>query len=194
MIVPILIILLKGETIMTNSKKLLALTMCIMLLATSLFTINVSAATTTKNYNCDNTVTMTVKTGNKSANMKFVCNAKKSSITVNRAFFGKKTYTHTCSKAPKMCIKVTPAVNGKNYYYLQGKGKSIASTLKLEKNKTYTIQVSYYKNSCNLCSCDTTSLNLFHAGEAVATPRYYANGTWKVSSSKNANITNIKVR
>ena len=93
----------------------------------------------------DKTVTMTVKTG-KAASMKLVCKAATEKQTVNRVFFGKKTYSHTCSVAPKMVIKVSPRVNGVQYFYLQGWGKSISSTLKLNKNTTYTIQISYYYN------------------------------------------------
>ncbi len=163
------------------------------LLSTQLAT-SVSAATTTKSYNCDKTVTMTVKTGNKAASMKLVCKAATEKQTVNRVFFGKKTYTHTCSVAPKMVIKVSPRVNGVQYFYLQGWGKTISSTLKLNKNTTYTIQISYYYNSCNLCKCGTNDMLLFHGGEAVASPRYYCNGCWQVASSKNLDIKSITVR
>lgn len=156
--------------------------------------IGASAASKTLPFDCDDTVTMTVRTGSKAASMKLVCKADKQTETVNRAVFGPKTYKHTCSSAPKMTIKVSPKVNGKQYFYLQGSGQTISSTLKLDKNTTYTIQVSYYRGSCNLCKCNATALNLFHPGEAVGSARYYCNGSWQVTSTKNLDITNISVR
>jgi len=174
-------------------KRVLSLLLVLAALLSTQLATSVSAATTTKKYDCDKTVTMVVKTGNKAASMKLVCKAATEKQTVNRAFFGKKTYTHTCSVAPKMVIKVTPKVNGTQYYYLQGWGKSISSTLKLNKNTTYTVEISYYRNSCNLCKCGTNDMLLFHGGEAVASPRYYCNGFWQVASSKNLDIKSVTV-
>jgi hypothetical protein len=179
---------------MKTFKRILSLVLVLAALFSSQLVTGVSAASKTLPYDCDDTVTMTVKTGSKAASMKLVCKAEKQTQTVNRAIFGKKTYTHTCSVAPKMTIKVSPKVDGKQYFYLQGSGKSISSTLKLDKNTTYTIQVSYYRNSCNLCKCSANDLNLFHLGEAVGSAKYYCNGSWQVASSKNLNITNISVR
>ncbi|MBE6926601.1 MAG: hypothetical protein E7461_07145 [Ruminococcaceae bacterium] len=179
---------------MKTFNRILSLVLVFAALFSSQLVTGVSAATKTLSYDCDDTVTMTVKTGSKAASMKLVCKAEKQTQTVNRAVFGKKTYTHTCSAAPKMAIKVSPSVGGKQYFYLQGSGKSISSTLKLDKNTTYTIEVSYYRSSCNLCKCNATNLNLFHPGEAVGSARYYCNGSWQVANSKNLNITNIRVR
>lgn len=173
-------------------KRVLSMLLILTALCSTQFVTSVSAATT--RYNCDKTITMQVKTGNKSASMTLVCKAATKSQTVNRVFFGSKTYKHTCSSAPKMTIKVWPKVDGKQYFYLQGWGKSISSTLKLNKNTTYTVEISYYRNSCNLCKCSTKDLTIFHAGEAVASPRYYCDGTWYVSSIKNLSIQKIIVR
>lgn len=179
---------------MKSFKRVLSLFLVLAALFSSQLTNSVSAATSTKKYDCDKTVTMKVTTGNAAASMKLVCKAATEKQTINRVFFGKKTYTHTCSTAPKMVIKVTPKVNGMQYYYLQGWGKTISSTLKLDKNTTYTIEISYYRNSCNLCECSANDLNTFHKGEAVGSPRYYCDGYWQVSSSKNLNIKSIVVR
>lgn len=176
-------------------KRVLSLCLILATLFSGQFATSVSAATTTKKYDCDKTVTLTVKTSNKAASMKLVCKAANEKKTIKLPLLGTtKTYSHTCSVAPKMIIKVTPKVDGKQYFYLQGTGRSISSTLRLDKNKTYTVQISYYYNSCNLCKCSANDLNLFHAGEAVGSPRYYSNGDWQVTSSKNLDITKITVR
>ena len=179
---------------MKTFKRILSFVLIFAALLSGKFVTSVSAAAQTIPYDCDKTVTMTVKTGNKAASMKFVCKADKETKTVNRALFGAKTYTHTCSSAPKMTIKVSPKVDGKQYFYIQGSGKTISSTLKLDKNTTYTIQVSYYRNACNLCKCNTNDLNLFHPGEAVGSAKYYCNGSWQVANSSNVNITKVTTR
>lgn len=171
-------------------KRVLSLLLVLAALLSTQLATSVSAATTTKKYDCDKSVTMTVKTGNKAASMNLVCKAATEKQTVNRVLFGKKTYTHTCSVAPKMVIKVSPRVNGVQYFYLQGWGKTISSTLKLNKNTTYTITISYYYNSCNTCRCNTMDFGLFHNADL----KCYANGMWQVAGSKNLDIKSVTVR
>lgn len=146
-----------------------------------------SAATTTKKYDCKRTVTMTVKTTNKNANMKLQCNAATYSEK-----FGIKTYKHTCKVAPKMVITVSPQVNGKSVYYLQGLGTSISSTLKFDKVGTYTVTISYLYNKCNQCPVDCKNAEWYHnyVGNSVG----YCGGTWYVKSAKNLNISSIRVK
>lgn len=43
--------------------------------------------------------------------------------------------------SPKLLLTVSPAVNGKTVYYVQGYFNTVTSTLKLDKNTTYTITV-----------------------------------------------------
>lgn len=166
----------------------------LLLIVASMFSVQfampTSAATKTSSYNCDKTVTMTVKTTKKNAKMKFVCKADKK--TGSYGAFIKKTYKHTCRVAPKMVIKVSPAVNGKSVYYLQGSGKSISSTLKFDKVGTYTVTVSYFYNKCNECPMGKNNADWFH--NYVGDCKDYCDGSWNVSSSSYLDISKIRVK
>ena len=182
---------------MKKVKRIVSVFLIVAALLSTQLTMSVSAATSTKAYNCDKTITMTVKTGNgkDKPSMRLACNAATEKETWGYGFT-KKTYTHKCAVAPKMRIKVSPAVNGQNVWYISGCGRSIASTLKLDKNKTYTITVSYVKEACNRkCAISTSQMGIFHDGEYVGNGNMaYCNGTWYVKSSKNLNISKISVR
>ena len=151
---------------------------------------NAKKVTSTEYYNCDSTVTMTVKTTKKNATMKLNCKAAKYAEKFGIGI-ARRTIKHTCKVAPKMIIEVSPKVNGKSVFYLQGSGKSISSTLKFGEAGTYTVTVKYLRAGCNHC---TISNNGEYYHDFVADAKDYCDGNWKVSSSKNLDITKIKVK
>ncbi len=154
----------------------------------SIFTVSTSAASVKQSYDCDRTVTFTVKTGSKTPSIKFECDT------------APKTFGHRCSRAPVMGITVSPSVNGKSFYLITGTGKNISSTLKLEKNKTYTIQVSFYVNKANKCTC--TGLTYVNVHDLGGSTKYrgfngrdiYVNGSWEFSKIKNCTVSNIRIK
>lgn len=149
-----------------------------------------AAALSTIKYDCDNTVTMKVRTGNADARMVFKCNAKTYSDSFGVGIF-RSVKKHTCSVAPKMVLKVSPKVYGKEYYFIQGTGKSISSTLKLSRNMTYTIKVYYLLDKCNECSAGNWIWYHNKVGGATA----YSDGMWSVTSTKNVSsitVTSVK--
>ena len=166
---------------------------CVLTMLMSLFTvftISTSAASVTQKFNCDNSVTFTVKTSSKSPSIKLVCDAAKAS-------------DHKCSRAPYMAITVSPSLKGGNFFIIKGCGRNISSTLKLEKNKTYSIKISYYVNGINECNnglfgdlCRVShhdmSPNTTYRG--LNGRDIYVNGTWYISKVTNCTISNIKVR
>ncbi|MBR6509333.1 MAG: hypothetical protein IKT38_01855 [Clostridia bacterium] len=161
----------------------------IMLTMTSILSISASAATAKQKFDCDKTVTFTVKTNTKGTpSIKFVSDA------------APKTLGHRCNKAPLMAISVSPAINGKNFFLISGTGKNIASTLKLQKNKTYTIKVSYYVNKTNKCSClDMAYVNIHNLGGSTTYRGFngrdiYTNGFWYISKASNCSVSNIRVK
>lgn len=178
---------------MKNLKVRIISVVCILAMFMSLvtvFSISTSAASVTQKFNCDNSVTFTVKTTSKSPSIKLVCDAAKES-------------NHKCSRAPYMAITVSPALKDGNFFIIKGCGRNISSTLKLEKNKTYTIKVSYYVNKVNKCDngifgdhCrvfyhDITSSTIYRG---LNRRDIYVNGNWYISKVTNCTISNIKVR
>ena len=105
------------------TKRLVSL-LCIATLMTSIFAVGASAASVRQKFDCDRTVTFTVKTTSKSPSIKFVCDAAK--VTQKRQ-------THQCSRAPLMAISVSPAIDGESFFLIKGTGKNITSTLRLKK-------------------------------------------------------------
>lgn len=176
---------------MKKMVKIISLLMIVVSMFSTQFITSASAATTTKKYDCNRTVTMTVKTTKKNASMKLQCNA-----TTYSSKFGigiaKKTYKHTCKVAPKMVITVSPQVNGKSVYYLQGSGTSISSTLKFDKVGTYTVTISYLYSKCNQCPMSRKNAKWYH--NYVGNSIDYCDGTWYVKSSKNLDISNIRIK
>ena len=156
--------------------------------ATSIFAVSASAASSKQTYDCDRSVTFTVKTGGKSPSIKFVCDA------------APKAYGHRCSKAPIMAITVS-SIHGTEFYLITGTGKNISSTLKLrEKNTTYNVKVSYYVNKTNKCTC--MNLAYVNVHDLGGSTRYrgfngrdiYVNGSWYISRVSNCTVSNIRVK
>lgn len=155
---------------------------------TSIFAVSASAASSKQTYDCDRSVTFTVKTGGKSPSIKFVCDA------------APKAYGHRCSKAPIMAITVSPSINGKDFFLITGTGKNISSTLKLQKNTTYTVKVSYYVNKTNKCTCsDLAYVSVHDLGGSTKYRGFngrdiYVNGSWYISRASNCTVSNIRVK
>lgn len=155
---------------------------------TSIFSVSASAASVKKTYDCDKTVTFTVKTSAKTPSIKFSCDA------------APKTMAHRCGKAPVMAVTISPSVNGKDFFLIKGTGKSISSTLKLQKNTTYTVKISYYVNKTNKCTCyDMAYVNIHDLGTSTKYRGFngrdiYVNGSWYFSKITNCTVSNIKVK
>ena len=155
----------------------------------SIFSVSASAASVKKTYDCDKSVTFTVKTGTKTPSIKFGCDA------------APKTMAHRCNKAPVMAVSVSPSINGKDFFLIKGTGKTISSTLKLlQKNTTYTIKISYYVNKTNECTCfDLAYVNIHDLGTSTTYRGFngrdiYVNGSWYFSKITNCTVSNIKVK
>lgn len=156
----------------------------------NLFAVTASAASVTQKYNCDRTVTFTVKTGSKDSSIKFTSEV------------APKVQRHRCSKAPVMAISVSPSINGKDFFLVKGTGKTISSVLKFEKNRTYTVKISYYVNKTNKCSCRFGDLTYVNLHDLSLSTRYrgyngrdcYVNGNWYFSRVTNCKISNIRVK
>lgn len=181
----------------TLKTKALSLLLCLTTLfsLTSLFTVNASAAVGRMEYDCDRTVTFTVKTGSRAPSLKLVCDAARST-------WGSRT--HRCSSAPRMAIQVSPSVNGESFFLIKGNGQHISSTLRLKKNQTYTVRISYYVNDVNRCnSNDAIYCNCHSMGVGGLSIRYrgwgrtddnYVNGSWYIAKLTNCTVSNVKVR
>ena len=166
-----------------KTKKITSIIAIILIITTMVgslsFSTSAATVSATSSFDCDSVVSFTVKTNKTgSASIKFTSTGKKESCTVNRAFFGKKSYTHTC-KAPKMVIELTnKGSSTPKYYFVQDTFsvngfKSISSTLKLDKKNTpYTVKVYLYRHPSNLCSINTSEAGLFHLGEMVSNNMY----------------------
>lgn len=194
---------IKRKEILTMKKsitKRLVSFLCVvvtLLSMTSIFAVGASAASVRQKFDCDRTVTFTVKTTSKSPSIKFVCDAAK--VTQKRQ-------THQCSRAPLMAISVSPAIDGESFFLIKGTGKNITSTLRLKKNTTYTIKVSYYVTDVNRCKCkfgDLMYCNFHDMGVGGMKTRYrgyksvnddYTNGFWYISRTSNCTISNIRVK
>ena len=180
---------------MKNLKRILAMLFVVAIAMVSCLAVFASAAGrsfTAGPYDCDVPKTIMVTTGASAAEIYFKCVAKTSTTTITYStLFGTKTKVvkHTCSVAPKMVLKVTDSKNNVKYYFIQGKGATITSTLKLSANGSYKINVSYYVNKCNECPMTDSSMN-FH--NYVAGGDHYADGSWSVTGTKN--ITSFSVK
>ena len=161
----------------------------ILLSGISLFATDASAAAVTSKYNCDRAVTFTVKT--------------KSTGTPSLKFTSEvapKSNGHRCSDAPVMAINVSPAIDGKTFFLIKDSfdltPKSISSTLKLKKNTTYKITVSYYVNKTNKCTsndlCYVNVHNLMGTGKYGSFGDPYVNGTWYIASAKNCSVSGFR--
>ena len=163
----------------------------------SIYSVSASAASVKQSYDCDRSVTFTVKTGAKSPSVKFVCSAAK--VT-------QKKQTHQCSRAPLMAINVSPAIDGESFFLIKGLGKNITSTLRMKANTTYRVRVSYYVADANRCQCkfgDSIYGNFHNMGVGGMSIYYrgygsvdddYANGSWYISRVSNCTISNIRVK
>lgn len=106
-----------------NIKRMVALVMALAMVLTY-FTVIASAATSGK-YTASSCQTITIKTGS---------GWSTPSVTF-------KASSDIYGYSPKLLLTVNPAVNGKTVYYVQGYFNTVTSTLKLDKNKTYTVTV-----------------------------------------------------
>lgn len=157
--------------------------------------VSASAASAISTFNADNTVTFTVKTGAKSPSIKFTSTAETVSWKVP---IFRITKSHTCAHAPKLVIKVSPAIDGKSYFFVQDffMTKNISSTLKMKANTTYTITVTKLLNKDNYCSVKTDQVGAVHVNENIPGHPYtgYCNGTWKMSNINNCTVSNVRVK
>lgn len=175
------------KNFLSTTKRSLAI-FCIVTVMFTIFSVNTSAISANQRFDCDKTLTFVVKTSKKSPSIKFVCNAAPN------------TLKHRCSRAPIMAISVSPAINGKSFYLISGNGKTIASTLRLQKNSTYSIKISYYVNKVNKCSClDLGYVNFHEIGGSTKFRGFngrdiYANGSYYISKTSNCTVSNIKIK
>lgn len=152
----------------TRISKVLSLTLVITMLASmlSVFGIQASAATT---YSATSTKQITICTGNSwtTPSMTFKCNAD---------------YYMGSPYAPKLSLKIYNHNTGKtSWARVTGSGRSISSTLKLEKNKKYTVTVSYLYN-------ESVNKNTPKVGGGKG----WAQGSWYISSTKNLKSYSVK--
>lgn len=159
---------------MNKTKRILSMSMVFVMMITmiSSMCLTVSAASS-KTYDCDVARTITVKTGSgiTKPSIKFTCKADKE--------FGSRGISNY---APKMSLKIYDHKTGTTTWKrITGTGSSISSTLKLEKNRTYTITVSYiFDKSINY--------NAIRVGGGKA----WAEGTWYIASTSKVNSFSIK--
>jgi hypothetical protein len=157
------------------TKRLVSL-LCVvatLLSMTSIFAVSASAASS-KSYDCDVARVITVKTGSgglTKPSITFKCKADKE--------FGSRGIS---SSAPIMSLKIYDhTTKTTTWKRITGWGSSISSTLKLERNRTYTITVSYiYDKSLNY--------NAMRVGGGKA----WAEGTWYIASTNKVNSFSIR--
>lgn len=174
----------------TTKRIISALCVLTLLLSTaSIFSVSASAASPTQKFDCDRTVTFTVETGSKSPSIRFTSTVAPT------------TQGHRCGKAPTMAISVSPAVGGKSFFLISGNGKSLSSTLKLRKNETYTVRVSYYVNTrVNKCTRDDlTRINVHNIPDITRYRGFgghdcYVNGSWSFTKISNCTVSGIRVK
>lgn len=152
----------------TRISKVLSLTLVIAMFASmlSVFGLQASAATT---YSATSTKQITISTGSSwtTPSMTFKCNAD---------------YYMGSPYAPKLSLKIYNHNTGKtSWARVTGSGRSISSTLKLEKNKKYTVTVSYLYN-------ESVNKNALKAGGGKG----WAQGSWYISSTKNLKSYSVK--
>ena len=157
---------------MTKRILSLGIVLAIIITIVSSMSLTVSAASS-RYYDCDVARTITVKTDNSltKPSIKFTCKADKE--------FGSRGISNY---APKMSIKVYDHKTGiTTWKRITGTGSNISSTLKLERNRTYTITVSYiFEKNLNY--------NAFRVGGGKA----WAEGTWRIASTHK--ISSFSVR
>lgn len=152
----------------TKSFKTLSLLLVIAVItsALSVFGIQASAATT---YSAMSTKQITVNTGNawSTPSLTFKCNAD---------------YYTGNSYAPKLSLKIYNHNTGKTTWArVTGTGRSISSTLRLEKNKRYTVTVSYLYDA-------NVNKNALQAGGGKG----WTQGKWYISSTSNLNSYSVR--
>ena len=140
---------------------------------TSIFAVSASAASS-KSYDCDVAKVITVKTssgGLTKPSITFKCKADKE--------FGNRGIS---SSAPIMSLKIYDhTTKTTTWKRITGCGSTISSTLKLERNRTYTITVSYiFDKSLNY--------NAIRVGGGKA----WAEGTWYIASTNKVNSFSIR--
>ena len=164
-------------------------TLALLISFASIFAVNTSAASAKQTYDCDRTVTFTVKTGSKSPSIKLVSTV------------APKVDRHKCSRAPVMAITVSPAINGESFFLISGAStSSISSTLRLKKNTTYTVKISYYVHKRNICTHENATYVNVH--DLSKDARYrgfygrdgYVNGSWYFAKITNCTVSNVKVK
>jgi len=156
----------------TKISKALSLTLVVAMLTSmlSIFGIQASAAST---YKCRSTQTITVTTGNgwSTPSMTFKCKAARE--------YGSDGISNY---APKMSLKIYDhTAKTTKWARVTGSGANISSTLKLSKNRTYTVTVSYL---------DIASVN--KNANRVGGGKGWADGTWWISSTKNIKSYSFK--
>lgn len=154
----------------------------------SMTAISASAASnTTRTFDADSKVTLTVRTTG-SGSIKFTCT-------------GAKNYGHRCN-APELKLTVYPAVNGKNVYHIKDScdltPSSVSSTLKgLKKGMTYIITIEYLVSNRNICNrndnCRVSVHDLMYKYSYGKGRDQYKNGNWSYQSI-NCIISNIKIK
>ena len=156
----------------SNIIRALSIFLCIMTLL-STFAISASAASS-KSYDCDVARVITVKTGSgglTKPSITFKCKADKE--------FGSRGISNS---APIMSLKIYDhTTKTTTWKRITGWGSSISSKLTLERNRTYTITVSYiYDKSLNY--------NAIRVGGGKA----WAEGTWYIASTNKVNSFSIR--
>lgn len=159
---------------MKKPKRTLSLTIVFVMVLTMIASMSLSvSAASSKAYDCEVARTITVKTGGGiiKPSIKFTCKADRE--------FGKRGISNC---APKMSLRIYDHKTGTvTWKRITGTGSSISSTLKLERNRTYTITVSYiFDKSINY--------NAFCVGGGKA----WTEGTWYITSTSNVNSFSIK--
>lgn len=182
---------------MKTKKKIVSLISILLIVATMVGTLSINASaasvSTSSSFDARKTVSFTVKTGSSSPSIKFTSTA--ATVSWKVPIF-KITKKHTCAHAPKLVLKVSPAIDGKNYFFVQDfiMTKSVSSTLKMKKNTTYTISVYRLASKENHCLVGTDQVGSVHVNEIISGYTAYCNGTWKMSNITNAKVSNIIVR
>lgn len=152
----------------TKITKILSLSIVVVMLTSmiSAFGITASAAST---YSAMSTKQITVYTSSSwtTPSITFKCNAD---------YYGGSPY------APKLSLKIYDHSTGKiTWARVTGTGRSISSTLRLEKNRKYTVTVSYLYNA-------SVNKNALQAGGGSG----WAKGNWYISSTRNIRSYSIR--
>lgn len=157
-------------TMTTKVSKILSITLVLVMLASvfSIFGIQASAAST---YSAKSTKQIVVRTGSAwwrgTPSIKIRCDAD---------------YYMGNAYAPKLSLKVYNWNTGKtSWATVTGSGRSISSTLRLERNQVYTITVSYIYNA-------SVNRNALQAGGG----QRWTDGTWRISSTNNINSYSVR--